>query len=285
MSETGANARREPPETGNAAARGAGRSAGSSPAAGDPLFAQRQERFRFLCEDYELLERPGGVGVMGEKGVHAVLKRFYQPDVDAQEIRVGRFVADAVTGDGSILEIQTGSFAPMRRKLAAFLERYEVTIVHPAYGSRWVRSVDPETGELLPRRRCGRPEAAWKLFYALPAIREFLGRPNLHFLVPVLEVREWRVKGDRRRSRRDRVPSELLAEYRFDAPRDFLSLLPEGLAEPFTSAGLAAAADIPRGDAQMYLYLVHQLGLLDRVGRQGNAYLYVRPQADGSAYF
>lgn len=241
-------------------------------------FAERQERFRFLCEDYELLERAGGVGVMGEKGVHAVLKRFYQPDVESQEIRVGRFVADAVTGDGAILEIQTGAFAPLRRKLAAFLDRYEVTVVHPAYAARWVRSVDPETGELLPRRRCGRPESPWKLFYALPAIREYLDRPNLHFLVPVLEVREWRVKGDRRRSRRDRVPCELLGERYFGGPADFLSLLPEGLAEPFTSAQLSEAAAVPRGDAQIYLYLMHQLGLLDRVGRQGNAYLYARAE-------
>ena len=253
---------------------------GGFPAQGACPFTERQERFRFLCEDYEFLERPGGVGVMGEKGVHAVLKRFYQPDVNAQEIRVGRFVADAVTGDGSILEIQTGPFAPLRKKLAVFLERYEVTIVHPAYGSRWVRSVDPQTGELLSRRRCGRPESAWKLFYALPAIREYLDRPNLHFLVPVLEVREWRVKGDRRRSRRDRVPSELLAEFRFAGPQDFLSLLPEELSEPFTSADLAAAAAIDRSDAQMYLYVVHQLGLLDRVGKRGNAYLYAHAQEE-----
>ena len=241
-------------------------------------FEARQERFRCLCEDFDLLERSGGVGVMGEKAVHAVLKRFYQPDVSAHELKIGRYVADAATADGGILEVQTGAFAPLRRKLAAFLEQYEVTVVHPAYGARWVRSADPETGELSPRRRCGRPESAWKLFYALPAIREFLGRPNLHFLVPVLEVSEWRVKGDRRRSRRDRVPKALLAEYAFARPADFLTLLPEELSEPFTSAGLARAAGIPRGDAQMYLYLVHQLGLLDRVGKQRNAYLYQRAE-------
>lgn len=241
-------------------------------------FEARQERFRCLCEDFDLLERSGGVGVMGEKAVHAVLKRFYQPDVSAHELKIGRYVADAATADGGILEVQTGAFAPLRRKLAAFLEQYEVTVVHPAYGARWVRSADPETGELSPRRRCGRPESAWKLFYALPAIREFLGRPNLHFLVPVLEVSEWRVKGDRRRSRRDRVPKALLAEYAFARPADFLTLLPEELSEPFTSAGLARAAGIPRGDAQMYLYLVHQLGLLDRVGKQRNAYLYQRTE-------
>ena len=243
-------------------------------------FEARQERFCRLCEDFDLLERPGGVGVMGEKGVHAVLKRFYQPDVSAHELKIGRFVADAATADGGLLEVQTGQFSPLRRKLAVFLEKYEVTVVHPAYGTRWVCTADPETGALSPRRRCGRPESAWKLFYTLPAIREFLGRPNLHFIVPVLEVSEWRVKGDRRRSRRDRVPKALLAEYTFAHPADFLTLLPEELSEPFTSADLARAAGIPLGDAQMYLYLVHQIGLLDRIGKRGHAYLYARAEPE-----
>lgn len=241
----------------------------------NPASPQEQERFAFFCEDYDLMERPGGVGVMGEKGVHAVLKRHYQPDVSAQEIRVGRFVADAVTGDGRLFEIQTGAFAPLRRKLACFLDQYEVTVAHPAYASRWVRTIDPETGELSARRRCGAPETVWKLFYALPAIREYLDRVNLHFRVPVLEVRELRVKGDRRRSRRDRVPTALLGEWRFSHPSDFLSLLPPDLPEPFTSSELAAALGASPGDARMYLYLLHQLGLLDRAGRRGHSYLYV----------
>ena len=84
-----------------------------------------------------------------------------------------------------------------------------------------------------------------------------------------------RVKGDRRRSRRDRVPTALLGEWSFSHPSDFLSLLPPGLPEPFTSAELAAALGASPGDARMYLYLLHQLGLLDRAGRRGNFYLYV----------
>ena len=93
--------------------------------------------------------------------------------------------------------------------------------------------------------------------------------------MPVLVVRQLRVKGDRRRSRRDRVPTALLGEWRFSHPSDFLSLLPPDLPEPFTSSELAAALGASPGDARMYLYLLHQLGLLDRAGRRGHSYLYV----------
>ena len=104
------------------------------------------ERFRFLCEDYALGEPEGGVGVLREKGIHAVLKRYYQPEAAAREVRVGRFVADAVSPDGSVLEVQTGRLAPLRRKLPALLDRYEVTVVHPLLRVRRVRAVDPQTG-------------------------------------------------------------------------------------------------------------------------------------------
>ena len=190
------------------------------------------ERFRFLCEDYALGEPEGGVGVLREKGIHAVLKRYYQPEAAAREVRVGRFVADAVSPDGSVLEVQTGRLAPLRRKLPALLDRYEVTVVHPLLRVRRVRAVDPQTGELSARRVCGKPETVWNFFYELPPLLPFLQRPNLHFVLPVIETEELRVKGSRRGARVDRLPSALCGEYRFRNAQDFLSLLPAGCPPP-----------------------------------------------------
>ena len=173
------------------------------------------ERFRFLCEDYALGEPEGGVGVLREKGIHAVLKRYYQPEAAAREVRVGRFVADAVSPDGSVLEVQTGRLAPLRRKLPALLDRYEVTVVHPLLRVRRVRAVDPQTGELSARRVCGKPETVWNFFYELPPLLPFLQRPNLHFVLPVIETEELRVKGSRRGARVDRLPSALCGNTAF----------------------------------------------------------------------
>lgn len=232
------------------------------------------ERFRFLCEDYALGEPEGGVGVLREKGIHAVLKRYYQPEAAAREVRVGRFVADAVSPDGSVLEVQTGRLAPLRRKLPALLDRYEVTVVHPLLRVRRVRAVDPQTGELSARRVCGKPETVWNFFYELPPLLPFLQRPNLHFVLPVIETEELRVKGSRRGARVDRLPSALCGEYRFRNAQDFLSLLPAGLPSPFTSGDLAQAASLAPEDARMALYVLHALQLCPRCGRRGRSYLY-----------
>ena len=232
------------------------------------------ERFRFLCEDYALGEPEGGVGVLREKGIHAVLKRYYQPEAAAREVRVGRFVADAVSPDGSVLEVQTGRLAPLRRKLPALLDRYEVTVVHPLLRVRRVRAVDPQTGELSARRVCGKPETVWNFFYELPPLLPFLLRPNLHFVLPVIETEELRVKGSRRGARVDRVPTALCGEYRFSGARDFLGLLPAGLPFPFTSGDLAQTASVAPEDARMALYVLHALQLCPRCGRRGRSYLY-----------
>ena len=58
-----------------------------------------------------------GIGTLGEKSLHAVLKRYYQPDESLHERKVGRMTVDAVLSDGSLLEIQTRGFSSLRKKL------------------------------------------------------------------------------------------------------------------------------------------------------------------------
>ena len=67
------------------------------------------------------------IGVLSEKTVHAVLKNYYEPDEDHQEIPVEGMVAD-IYRDGNIIEIQTAHFDKLREKLARFLPYYDVTI-------------------------------------------------------------------------------------------------------------------------------------------------------------
>ena len=61
-----------------------------------------------------------GIGTLSEKTVHAILKNYYEPDEDHQEIPIENYVADIYT-DGEIIEIQTAQFNRMREKLHAFL--------------------------------------------------------------------------------------------------------------------------------------------------------------------
>ena len=60
------------------------------------------------------------IGTLGEKSLHAVLKRYYEPDRSCHEIPVGNYVADIVNQDG-IFEIQTRGLSNLRPKLNELL--------------------------------------------------------------------------------------------------------------------------------------------------------------------
>ena len=95
----------------------------------------------------EALEQ--GIGTLGEKRLHAVLKRYYQPDDNLHDRKIGRMVADAVLSDGSILEIQTQSFSSLQKKLPVFLACANVHLIAPVVQKKWVCWLNPETGEMV----------------------------------------------------------------------------------------------------------------------------------------
>ena len=54
-----------------------------------------EDLFQKACNEIIHKEREkNGIGTLQEKTVHAVLKRFYEPDTGHQEIRIGNYVAD-----------------------------------------------------------------------------------------------------------------------------------------------------------------------------------------------
>ena len=56
------------------------------------------------------------IGTLNEGALHAQLKEWYRRPGDLLEQVTGGFVIDLVRGD-LLVEIQTGGFAPLRRRL------------------------------------------------------------------------------------------------------------------------------------------------------------------------
>lgn len=222
----------------------------------------------------------GGIGTLSEKTLHAVLKEYYSEGPDEREVKIGRYVADIV-GEHGIVEIQTGSFDRLQGKLLAFLDCARVTVVYPVAGIKWVSRIDRETGELLSRRKSPKKGSVFDAFSELCKIRTMLGDPRLTLRVAVLEVEEYRVDTGQRRGRRkrtqiqrERVPVRMLEEYVFENLGDYAHLLPESLPVPFTSKELSGEIPLPASDARLILYVLAAMGVVRRVGKKGNAYLY-----------
>ena len=229
-----------------------------------------------------VLRKPegGGIGMLGEKSLHSALKYYYEPDETCHEREVLGFFADVKNSEG-VTEIQTRNLYAVKRKLAAYLEEYRVTLVHPIVRERRLIYLDPETGELSRPRlspKRGRPENA---FSELVHIREALGSERLRIILPVVDAEEYRVRGAGKRRRRggnadlkyELLPTALVDELVFDTPRELISLLPEAAPESFTAAELAKAGGLPLRTASAMCAALVAAGALER-RRQGRAYIY-----------
>ena len=98
-----------------------------------------REKFRNACDKVINHERQrNGIGTLGEKTLHAVLKNYYEPFGENQEIKIGGYVADIV-GENGVIEIQTRNFNKLLKKLEAFLEFCDVTVVYPMPALKYLR--------------------------------------------------------------------------------------------------------------------------------------------------
>ena len=220
-----------------------------------------------------------GIGTLSEKTVHAILKNYYEPDEDRQEIPVERYVAD-IYANGEIIEIQTRQFNKMRNKLTAFLPLYPVTIVYPSPFEKWIIWVDEETGELSRKRKSpvrGNPYIA---FVELYKIKMFLKDPNLRVRLVLMNMEEYKLLNgwsrDKKRgaSRYDRIPVELVQEIEINCAQDYMQFVPSELEGEFTSKEFAAAAHISVTLAQTVLNILYHVGIVTRTGKKGKQYLY-----------
>jgi len=225
----------------------------------------------------------GGIGTLAEKSVHAALKYACEPYADSREVKIGRYVADIV-GEHGIIEIQTGSFTPLRGKLAAFLPLCPVTVVWPCVETLWIRSFDPETGEVRPRRRSPKKMQPCDAFQELYRIRDLIAHPNFRLKIISLEVEELRtltktIHGRGRHPRPekiDRFPLAMLGQFSVDDLADWTQFLTfiHPLPEVFTSKEFAAAIGVPWDTGRMMLKTFAAMELAADAGKRGNSFLF-----------
>ncbi len=219
-----------------------------------------------------------GIGTLAEKSVHAVVKNYYAPDENLQEIPIGNYVADIYTGQ-EIIEIQTRNFNAMRPKLAFFLQEYPVTIVYPIPHKKWLSWVDVETGECSPKRKSPLTGNPYMAFRELYRIKMFLKNKNLKLRFLLIDIEEYRLLNGWSRDKKkgscrfDRIPTELVDEVVIERPEDYLQFVPPELSR-FTSAEFAKAAHIRKPLAQTVLNILFEMEVVNRVGKKGNSYLY-----------
>lgn len=227
-----------------------------------------------------------GIGTLGEKSLHRILKNYYEPLSALHEQKLGRYVADILNEDG-VIEIQTRSLSAMRKKLEAFLEVTHVTVVHPVVHHKWLSWLDPATGETTKPRKSPKTGTFYDAFWELGGIPELLTHPNLTVCLVLLDMEElrfldgWGNGGKRGASRCDRFPRALLSELYLSSQADFAALLPPSLPDAFTRRELATAAGVrmERRGVDALIRVFKATGVLSDDGMRGREKLYRRTDA------
>jgi len=87
---------------------------------------------------------------------------------------------------------------------------------------------------------------------------------------------------DRKRSstRYNRIPLEVAEELHFRKMKDYLQFIPSSLNEGFTSKDYKSTTGINLRSSQTGLNILHDIGVVTRIGKQGNLYIYKRTEHD-----
>ncbi len=220
------------------------------------------------------------VGTLREKPLHAALKRWYAQPGDRVEEPVDGFVIDLVRGD-LLIEIQTGGFSSLKRKLTDLLARHPIRLVHPIAARKWIVKIDDD-GSVTSRRRSPKRGDVVDLFGELVSIPDLLEHQGFELEVVLVEMEEmWRLDGTRGRRRKGWVVEErrlidVRERHAFESPTALGALLPRDLPEPFTTADLASGLGSSRRLAQQMAYCLRRTGVVAMDGKEGNAIVYRR---------
>jgi hypothetical protein len=225
------------------------------------------------------------IGLLNEQPLHAALKHWYTRPGDVLEAALDGYIVDLLRGD-HIIEIQTGSFASIRRKMRALSQRYRVTLVYPVAYERWILKL-PATACGQPiRRKSPRRQSMNQLFQELVSFPDLLRCPNFSIEIVCIQAEEVQ-RYDRRHGRRRRgwviVERRLLGvlgRHVIAIPSDLWSLISWELPEPFQTLHLARVLHRPRWFAQKVAYCLRESGASTAVGKVRNAIVYSRSPSE-----
>jgi hypothetical protein len=220
------------------------------------------------------------IGTLNEKSLHAALKEWYGRPGDRFEVPIEGFVVDIVR-DNHLIEVQTGNFASIKRKVKTLTENHQLRLIYPIAQEKWiVRLAKNGSGIVSGRRRSPKRGSLEQVFRELVSFPGLIANPN--FSLEVLFTREEEVRcHDAKRGWRrggwitqERRLLDVVDRKVFKDAMDMLALIPPDLTGSWTTADLAEAIGQPRWLAQKMVYCLREAGVVRVVGKQGNAILY-----------
>jgi len=215
---------------------------------------------------------------MTEYSLHSEIKDWYMVSGDEIEVKVEDFIVDILRGK-LLIEIQTGNFSAIRKKLFKLLLNNQVRLVYPIAKLKWIVHVS-RSGEFVRRRKSPKKGKLTDLFYELVHTPSLIKDRNFSIEVLLIEEEElwcndgrgsWRRKGA---SVNDRKLLNVFDRVVFNDSKDFLEFLPKELDGYFTNKIVALKLGISIKLAQKITYCIRKMGLISIAGKKSNELLF-----------
>jgi hypothetical protein len=215
---------------------------------------------------------------MTEHSLHSEIKDWYKVSGDELEVKVEDFIVDIFRGK-LLIEIQTGNFSVIKKKLIKLLLNNKVRLVYPIAKLKWIVHVS-RSGEFVRRRKSPKKGKLIDLFYELVHTASLIGDRNFSLEVLMIEEEEVRCNDGRgswsRRGVRikDRKLLNVFERIVYRDNRDFLEFLPKELEQYFTNKVLALKLGISVKLAQKITYCLRKMGVISIAGKKRNELLF-----------
>ena len=239
-----------------------------------------QVRFEEICLRHRESSRArSGIGTLGEKTLHAVLKDYFEPNSEYHEVKVDGYFAD-IAREGEIFEIQTRDLYRLAPKISTFIVENRVTVVFPIALTKKIFWMDPDTGECLSERKSSKRGKEIDVLPELYGLRDFLFCDRFRVCLLLMDVNEYRIPDGQGKDRKkhatklDRYPVALLDEIYLEKAEDYLRFLPKNLSSEFSSSDFRIAAKCDLYTAQRSLNILSKIGLIEMIGRKGRYKIY-----------
>ena len=216
-----------------------------------------------------------------ETTLHQQLKTLYSSDESAREVTVDGYRIDAVVDD-QLIEVQCASLSAIRDKIRDLCQSYDVLVVKPLAASKLLIKRDRKRGRIVSRRRSPAHDTFYNVFEELVHFTNVFPHPRLTLEILLTEQEEDRIPPLKRRWTRKKYRVEdrrlvgLVERKTLHNVGDLLTFVPDSTPATFTTADLAAAAEIPRWLAQKCAYCLRHAEAILPIGKKGNAILYER---------
>lgn len=218
------------------------------------------------------------IGLQNESTLHADLKNWYQLPGDKFEFEIDNFIIDIVR-ENYLIEIQTGNFSSIKKKLQQLCFKHKVRMIYPLPLEKQIVYLSTK-GNQIRKRKSPKHCKIQDIFHELVYIPHLL--KNHNFSLEVLftseeEIRcndgkgSWRRKGV---SILDRRLIEVLKSEQFLNLDDYLQFIPFDKGVRFLTKEVAEFYRISINLARKITYTLSRCGVIENVGKKGNALVY-----------